>query len=217
MKKPPFLLAMSVTSLALLSACGPEDELSQGMADETSSTPVDPEGDSIGTSQSELHVSGTTFALATHGMEGGNPSVLRCPPSYVAVGLSGRAAGTINHLALICAYMDPNGNLSAQYITTGAVGSGGGQSFFLMCLANQAVVGFRGSAGSYVDRVGLYCSTIASWQVSTAVQYVSPEAGGAGGNSFSELAPQAFVVTSLKVRASGVIDQFQGIASYISP
>ncbi|MFY2559947.1 hypothetical protein ACN469_20190 [Corallococcus terminator] len=217
MKKSPFLLAMCVTSLALLSACGPEDELSQGMANETSSTPVEPEGDSIGASQSELHVSGDTFALATHGKDGGNPHVLRCPPSYVAVGLSGRAGGTLDQLALVCAYMGSDGNLGAQYVTTGAVGGGGGEAFSLMCLANQAVVGFRGRADRYVDRVGLYCSTIASWRASTAVQYFSPEVGGSGGYSYSEIAPQAYVVTSLNVRAGGVVDQFQGIASYISP
>ncbi|MDC0707261.1 jacalin-like lectin [Stigmatella sp. ncwal1] len=202
MKKTTSLLTLSVACAALLSACG-------------SDSPVVPEGAQLGTGRLELSVTNSTSTLSAHGGWGGSGGSIGCMSGYVAVGITGRSGWHVDQLSLICAYLNTDGSLGSQY-TTNSFGGSGGSAFWSQCPGGQAVVGFHGGAGQYVDRVGVHCASINSWRTSAAVQYSTVAAGGSGGGSFSELAPLSYVVTSLNLRGGLFLDQFQGVASLIA-
>lgn len=220
MKKTTSLLTLSVACAALLSACGPEGELPQGAAsgntEVASGNPAAPEGAELETGRSKLSVTNSTVTLNTHGGWGGSEGSIGCAPGHVAVGITGNTDWYVDRLALICAYLNPDGTLGAPYNTTGFGGTGGA-FFWNKCPEDQAVVGFHGNATGYVDRLGVYCAGISSWRTSNTVQHTIAAVGGSGGIGFSEVAPIAHVVTSLKLRGAWYVDQIQGVVSYIAP
>ncbi|SET85404.1 jacalin-like lectin [Stigmatella erecta] len=219
MKKTTSLLTLSVACAAFLSACGPEGELPQEAASENtelaSGNQEAPEGAQLGTGRSKLAVTNITSSLEVHGGWGGGWGSMGCMSGYVAVGITGRSGLHVDQLSLICAYLNTDGSLGPQYTTSGFGGSGG-SFFWSQCPAGQAVVGFHGGAGQYLDRLGVHCASVNSWRTATAVQYSTVAAGGSGGGSFSEIAPLSYVVTSLNLRGGLFVDQFQGVASLIA-
>lgn len=165
---------------------------------------------------SELSVSDLTFDLPARGGNGGQPGSLNCAPDHVAVGIYGRAGRIIDNLGLTCAPLNADGSLGASY-DTGSRGGSGGNPFRLTCSAGQAIVGFRGRSGGKVDRLGLYCSSVAHWLDQGTVQHTSSSVGGSGGSPFADTCPFAYVATRLDLRTGGRVDQEQLVCSFINP
>jgi hypothetical protein len=85
-------------------------------------------------------------------------------------------------------------------------GGSNGTSYTLSCGANGALVGIKGKAGSFVDRVQGICAQInydGSWQGST---WTTNAAGGPGGTSYSLICPTGHAVRELVGRAGSYID-----------
>ncbi len=81
---------------------------------------------------------------------------LACPPSSVAVGMSGRAGDKIEQLGLSCAKVDASGALG-EVVHTGTIGGGGAEAFDLPCDAPKRMIGVLGRAGDWLDSLGPVC------------------------------------------------------------
>ena len=84
---------------------------------------------------------------------------LACPPSSVAVGLTGRASDKIEELALSCAKVDASGALG-EVVHTGTIGGGEEDDFDLKCGPNERMVGLLGRSGDWLDALGPVCDTV---------------------------------------------------------
>lgn len=163
-----------------------------------------------------LSVSGYTYTLTPRGGSGGSLASIGCAANYVVYGIYGGAGSYVDRLGLLCAYLNSDGSLGYQY-RTGYVGGTGGTNYTITCPAGQAVVGLYGRSGSYVDQWGLYCSHVSTWRTSGTVESVTGSAGGSGGYPFYDVCPSAYVMTSINARAGSLVDQEQGVCSYVYP
>ena len=92
---------------------------------------------------------------------------------------------------------------------TSAAGGGGGKSFTLDCPSNRVLVGIRGRAHSWIDRIQGVCAKVnydGSWSGSTTNTGYK---GGNGGQSFSRLCPQGRAVSGIAGRAGMFVDQIR--------
>ncbi len=171
--------------------------------------------ENVGETEEALSVSVSQSVLPARGGNGGTASTLSCPGGYVAVGIYGQAGSWINQLGLNCALLKSDGTLGSP-VSTGSDGGSGGSSFQYDCPNNQAIVGFSGRAGWYVDQLGVYCSEIKNWRSNGTIQFKSPAAGGSGGTKFNDYCPASYVLTSVSVRTGWWVDREQGTCSYIT-
>ena len=194
--------------LACLSACGPDDQMQNESTSEVN----------LAQTRAGLVLTGYTYTMPARGGWGGGFSSLSCSQGYVAVGIFGRSGGYIDQVGLECAFMYSDGSLSewSRY-RTGTAGGYGGGPFSITCPSNQAIVGLKGRSGGYVDRLGIFCSTVSNWRTYATIQHASSEAGGTGGGYFSDTCPGSYVLTTLNLRAGGYVDQEQGVCSYVAP
>jgi hypothetical protein len=163
-----------------------------------------------------IQTTGLLYTLPARGGGGGGPGWLGCPSGYVAVGIYGRSGAYIDKLGLTCSRLDANGSLG-PISDIGAYGGEGGGPFRRICPAGQAIVGFHGGSGAYVDRLGLYCSDVPNWMNSGAVQYTTAATGGEGGGPFADLCPHRYVVQQLNVRSGIYLDQIEPLCGYLEP
>ena len=68
-----------------------------------------------------------------------------------------------------------------------SIGGQGGEPFQRVCPRNQFVVGMRGRAGFYVDRLQLACRAVTDKGHPTGAITWLPAVGGNGGNPFGPL------------------------------
>lgn len=99
---------------------------------------------------------------------------------------------------------------------TPIAGGSGGTSYSLSCGSDKALVGIKGKAGSFIDRVIAVCARInddGSWlgSVSEAIgpRGTTDFAGGLGGNSFNLTCPSGYAVSGIKGKAGAYIDQLK--------
>lgn len=200
-------MAVVMAGLSLLPACGGEELPTM------EPQVVLPDTENLGETSSELSY---TYFLGIHGGGGGSPTTIPCPSGYVAVGLHGRSGWYIDQVGFLCQRLKTNGDLDTAYYKAPLAGGSGGTSFEMKCPQGQAIVGFQGRSGGYVDQLGFYCSTPVNQIAGAAPQYESSLTGSGGGSNFWELCPASYVVTSFNVRSGGYVDQVQGVCSYIS-
>lgn len=163
-----------------------------------------------------LSVSNFYYTLPGRGGAGGGPGTLSCAPGDVAVGVYGRSGAYIDQFGLTCAYLMDDGSLGPTY-DTGTLGGTGGGPFRLICPLGQAIVGFHGGSGSFVDRLGLYCSGVANWRANGTVEYVTGTTGGAGGGFFSDVCPSDYMAARVNLRTGLYVDQEELLCAYIYP
>ncbi|TAK55032.1 MAG: hypothetical protein EPO25_05115 [Gammaproteobacteria bacterium] len=109
----------------------------------------------------------------------------------------------------------PAPTLAVDYTST--AGGGGGTSYSVGCGANQALVGVKGYAGSYIDGLQGICAQISydgSW-LGTAVE--TSFAGKSTGRSFSLVCPAGHAVSGVKGRAGSYIDQLKVRCGRLGP
>jgi hypothetical protein len=208
MKKMSWM-SVAIASLSLLPACGGED------LSELESQMVEPAADNLAQTSNALSVTGNTQLLPAHGGTGGYATRTECPSGYAAVGIHGRSWSYIDRLGLVCRYLNADGSLGATYYA-GAAGGFGGADFQIWCPDGQVVVGFQGRSASYVDQLGLYCSTPSAWKsFNASPPYTTSVTGGSGGFYFAETCAKPYVVTSLNLRVGHYVDQEQTVCSYL--
>lgn len=99
--------------------------------------------------------------------------------------------------------------------STPQAGGTGGTAFTLTCPDGKALIGIKGKAASYVDSIRAVCARFdaigqASGVVSTGVK------GGSGGQAYELRCPSGQVVTGLRGRAAGWVDQIGIVCAEIS-
>ena len=90
---------------------------------------------------------------------------------------------------------------------TGIAGSSGKTTYELSCGSGRALVGIKGKAGSYIDRVQGVCAQInfdGSWQGSPTL---TGSAGGSEGTDYNLTCPSGYAVAGIKGKAASYIDQ----------
>jgi hypothetical protein len=90
---------------------------------------------------------------------------------------------------------------------TGIAGSSGGTAYELSCGSGRALVGIKGKAGSFIDKVQGVCAQInydGSWQGSTSV---TGSAGGSEGTDYNLTCPSGYAISGIKGKAASYIDQ----------
>ena len=109
---------------------------------------------------------------------------------FMLIGVAGRSGNWVDQIRGICMRFDGVNRIAIWRgdPTQGAsFGGQGGEPFQRVCPRNQAVVGFRGRAGFYVDRLQIGCQAFTdSGQPIGAVTWLTP-VGGTGGAPFGPL------------------------------
>src|SRR5262249_27873741 len=97
---------------------------------------------------------------------------------------------------------------------TSSVGGDNGQPFTISCDADEVMVGIRGGAGSYIDRVQPLC---ARWRAGGWMN--EPRRGawraGSGGTPYRFQCPPGQAVAGLKGGAGDFVDRLQVICAYL--
>lgn len=93
--------------------------------------------------------------------------------------------------------------------TTTVVGGGGGTAYTLDCPSNQVLVGIKGRAGSWIDRIHGVCVKVnydGSWSGGTTTTSYK---GGSGGTAFSRTCASGYAVSGISGRAGSLVDQIR--------
>ncbi|MBM5812466.1 MAG: hypothetical protein FJ191_10960 [Gammaproteobacteria bacterium] len=109
----------------------------------------------------------------------------------------------------------PATTLALDYTST--AGGGGGTSFTASCGSDQALVGIKGYAGSFIDGLQGVCVQVShdgSWVGSTVT---TSFAGKSSGTSFSLICPTGHAVSGIKGRAGSYIDQLRVRCGRLGP
>lgn len=99
---------------------------------------------------------------ASAGGGGGSPQVRNCPSGYVMTGWFPKSGGLVDGAFFLCT---PTNNVRAG-TTIGEMtlnyvgGSGGSFGNVYRCPPTEAVKGFYGVHGDYIDRMGLICGPV---------------------------------------------------------
>ena len=124
------------------------------------------------------------------GGTGGTPFSLICADHKALVGIQGRAGSYIDSIRGVCRGFDELGTADAAVTTATAGGSGGTSSFDLRCPSGEAMVGVKGRADWWVDRVQIECAVMDANGHGQGPVTTDPfTAGGTGGNAFNILCP----------------------------
>lgn len=124
------------------------------------------------------------------GGTGGSPFTLNCPDGKALVGIQGRAGSYIDSIRGVCRGFDELGNADAPVTTGTTGGTGGSSSFDLRCPSGEAMVGVKGRADWWVDRVQIECAVVNTNGHGAGPITTDPfTAGGTGGNAFHTECP----------------------------
>ena len=129
---------------------------------------------------------------------------------FMLIGVAGRSGNWLDQIRAICMRFTGVNRIAIWRgnPTQGAsMGGQGGEPFQRVCPRNQAVVGFRGRAGSYLDRLQIACQAFTdSGHPIGPVTWLAP-VGGIGGGPFGPLRCTANgAVQSLSGRGGFYVD-----------
>jgi hypothetical protein len=156
----------------------------------------------------------TEGALAPHGGGGGHFTG-HVTPAAVIYAVRVRSGAYVDAIAF--AWYQPSGfdNYYRSGDPWGATslygGSGGVDRGWWYCPGGQSVIGIRGSAGAYVDRVGVICGNVTNPDPYSPYNTYSPLWGGSGGGWFDDRCGGGRLVDSFNVRSGAYVDNLQAI------
>ncbi len=137
---------------------------------------------------------------------------LGCDDGEVLVGVHGRQGSWINRIGIRCVKVDVQGRWDGNVYNGPAVG-GDGDVFTrdiepTDCPRNNAVVGFRGKYGSYVDKLELECRPLADAEHADGPTSMIGPFGGEGGTGFDTISCDgARAATGIYGRAGIYVDK----------
>ena len=164
--------------------------------------------DNAGNSVTNIDGRQVTFAnysLATSpaiGGNGGSSFSSSAPDGYNLSEIYVLSGSYVNQVTPV--WQTAFGNTSTM-ATNGSFGGNSGSSHTLACPSSDyRIVGIFGTAGIYVDSLGIYCENMKD----ATQTYTSPSAfGGAGGVAFNLVCPVGTFVTNVSGKAGAWIDQ----------
>ncbi len=161
------------------------------------------------------------YLLPVEGGGGGGAFHDNCPDGQVITGIVGRSGIYVDRVQVQCSTLGlssgEQGSINVD-IEPGTLmethGGGGGSPFSLSCGPGQAVVGFGGRSGKYLDRLFLRCASVTlvdDWETASVVIGFGETAdtnsvGGGGGGSFLNDCPPGMVVATAKGRSGTYVD-----------
>jgi hypothetical protein len=107
-----------------------------------------------------------------------------CGTSEVLVGVFGKANTLIDRIGGYCVRVTTSGAWDGEVRVTDSFGGFGGNVFDRKCNRGDAIYGFRGRHGLYVDRIEIRCRPLASRTSTTGTSYYKSPVGGTGGSAF---------------------------------
>jgi hypothetical protein len=131
-----------------------------------------------------------TWVSATIGkLTFNNQSTRTCPAGKFVVGLQIRSGWYVHTIEVECAKLGPAGEHQSVenvgYI--GESGTSGGQAHQSRCPSGKVIVGFKGRAGLWIDRIQVGCK---SWKAGSGtegtIQWLTAW-GGTGGEPYGSL------------------------------
>jgi len=147
-----------------------------------------------------------------------------CPEGEVIIGMVGRAGAFIDQVQVQCGVIELTSSepgsisvgLEAGTMLEPPRGGEGGDEFHLSCGAGEAVVGFGGSAGFFLDRLSLSCAPVelihhpqtGVLSVGLGSRASTGMVGGVGGWPFDQGCPAGEIATTIQGRSAGVITSF---------
>lgn len=205
------LLSLATLSLSLVACVAESDEF------------VDEEEGLAGETSEAIMIASPLSALPVNGGPGGNaytPNPVLCPGGYVATGFNLRAGGLIDNVQMQCTRLNDDGSFGATSVTL-AKGGTGGTPVSGSCPAGQALTGqligttdYDGYAGTYVSRLGGYCSSVSQVLAGNTVTYHRIYTTG-GDPLNSAKCPAGMAVIGFQGRAGQVTDQIGFICGTI--
>lgn len=161
---------------------------------------------------SELGSTATEQPLSPHGGGGGVFNGHVTPPAII-YGLQVNSGSFVDRITFF--YYQPtrpDNRYAGEALFAVAFGGGGGASNpSFVCPANQSIIGLRGAAGSFVDRIGVVCSDVTFPNPFSPANGFSPVWGGPGGAFFDDRCSVGRIVDSFNVRAGSFVDNLQAI------
>jgi hypothetical protein len=148
---------------------------------------------------------GVLIESGARGADNGSPFETRCDAGQGVTGIIGFSGSYVDSFRLQCKNA-PGGVPEGDVSLSRSVGGSGGQAFGpFSCGRGEVAVGLRGQAGTRVDNLGLDC-TVVALDTTPALSWISPAAGGSGGQVFVRSCPPGQVLAGVRVRAGSRID-----------
>jgi hypothetical protein len=144
-----------------------------------------------GYAQDDLPRQGESFTDMA-GSSGGSLFSRECRPGSVLVGMKGRSGIYVDRIEPMCLKVE-QGKWAGSPTSLQTVGGNGGQPFEVTCPRDYVVSGFKGRAGTYIDRLQLQCKRLDFDSTRPYLIKVKgsaidlPAVGGTGGQSFGPL------------------------------
>ncbi len=153
---------------------------------------------------------GVFTETAPVGGTGGTPFTTMCDDGFAVTGFTGFADFYIDSFRFECKQLQNNAPTGNIRLSLPAGGDGGTAFRPLRCGPNQVAVGIRGRAADFVDSVQLVCEQVVLDQTQPT-SWVSPAAGGIGGNSFRLGCASNEVLIGVNAKAGFWIDSIAPI------
>jgi hypothetical protein len=109
-----------------------------------------------------------------------NISFIGCPSNAMVTGIWGKSGQFLDHLGVICAWIQFDGTLGPNVRWNDAGGNGGGDFTDITCPWQMAVNGIYGNSGMSVDSIGLECAPFSSPHSQHLQTGTTPSGGGGG-------------------------------------
>lgn len=212
-------LIMSCTIGLMASGCATDmEELTteeSGSTDEAAPPVSAPVEQDLDDETLDLGPTYTEAPLSAHGGSGGYYTGHVTPPAIIYA-VQVRSDGYVDSIRFGWyqpSYSDNLYRSGDPYGSTLAYGgSGGVDRGWWYCPSGKGVIGIRGNAGGYVDRVGVICGDVTYPDPNSPSNTYSPLWGGGGGAWFGEdKCSVGRIVDSFNVRAAGYLDNLQAI------
>ncbi|WP_144394539.1 VCBS repeat-containing protein [Pleionea sediminis] len=137
-------------------------------------------------------------------------SGVSCPPGKVMTKLAVAHDWVVNGLSFYCSTLSTGGSLSNETRQNNFtrsnyplwIGSSRGNIDVLQCAPGTFITGFNARIGSYLDQIGLQCSSWDSALNPSVGPIDSESAGGDGGSVVQESCPAGYAVSSARVHVS---------------
>lgn len=137
------------------------------------------------------------------GTKDGTRWIASCNEYYdFMVGIEVKADKRVYQIKPICARLLSDGTLGDRYyaITWHIPYGNNGASFREECPEGQLIVGFRGRAGGWLNRLGFMCAPVESWRTGGGITYWSAEqAYGWQGSQFSWTFPHGWAADEIYI------------------